>query len=177
MNRISIPNLLIIAGTGSKSIRTDMACRIISRLNSRAVAVKITPHYHELTEGVTEIMNGKGYSIREETDAGSSKDTSLMLKAGAARSFLISAWKADMEDVFIKFMALFPSSVPVVCDSITLRNHIEPGLFILMVSDKAEKRDDEKHLADYKHLPFNPEAFDENEILKIRFEGGRWTCD
>ncbi len=49
-----VPNLLIIAGTGNKSGKTSMACRIIEQLKHlEIVSVKITPHFHETTPGLS----------------------------------------------------------------------------------------------------------------------------
>ena len=48
-----IPNLLIIAGTGNKSGKTTLACRMIEQFrNPGLISVKITPHFHETTPGL-----------------------------------------------------------------------------------------------------------------------------
>ncbi len=83
-----IPNLLIIAGTGNKSGKTSMACRIIGQFrHHEIVSVKITPHFHKTTPGLVLISEKSGYSVYEETNNDISKDTSRMLNAGASRVF------------------------------------------------------------------------------------------
>ena len=48
-----IKNLLLIAGTGTKSGKTSMACKIIRQFQElKITAIKITPHFHETTPGL-----------------------------------------------------------------------------------------------------------------------------
>ncbi|TAL59958.1 MAG: hypothetical protein EPN88_16615 [Bacteroidetes bacterium] len=79
-----IPNLLLIAGTGTKSGKTSIACRIISQFKILNItAIKISPHLHEVTPGLIPLIEKKGYSVYEETNRNTSKDTSRMLHSGA----------------------------------------------------------------------------------------------
>jgi hypothetical protein len=55
----------------------------------RWLVVKISPHVHEISDGIT-----------EETDAGSAKDTGRYLTAGAKRAFLITTEGDALELVF-----------------------------------------------------------------------------
>ena len=56
---VTIPNLLLIAGTGTKSGKTSMACRIIEQFPElKITAIKITPHFHETTPGLASIAEG-----------------------------------------------------------------------------------------------------------------------
>ena len=74
---ITIPNLLLIAGTGTKSGKTSMACRIISQFPElKITAIKITPHFHETTAGLLPFRKKHGYAIYEETERNGFKDTS-----------------------------------------------------------------------------------------------------
>lgn len=170
---MKLKNLLIISGTGSKSGKTTMACRIIHEFRHlQPVAIKITPHYHELTEGIEEIAPGDGYSIRIERDPCSGKDTSRMLAAGASTVYLALAWEAPLEEVFIKLLELIPEGIPIICESPSLRNYFEPGVFIIMSSPNVVPRGDLVHLEHFPHLKFNLE--DDADTLKISFSGGSW---
>ena len=52
---VTIKNLLLFAGTGTKSGKTTMACRIIAKFPElKITAIKITPHFHETTTGLTD---------------------------------------------------------------------------------------------------------------------------
>ncbi len=56
--------MVLIAGIGTKSGKTTMACRIIEQIrHPELVAIKITPHFHETTAGLVLISEGKGYSV------------------------------------------------------------------------------------------------------------------
>lgn len=170
-----IPNLLIIAGTGTKTGKTSMACRIISKLKEKGVtAVKISPHFHEKTEGLEEIETGKGYAIYSETNADSGKDTSRMLRAGAAKVILATVWDSDLEEVFRRILMEIPEGSPVVCESPALRKYYEPGLFIIMTSASVIKRQDLNYLLDLPHLPFKLEELDCIENLPLNFVHGKW---
>ena len=68
---MKIPNLLLIAGTGTKSGKTSLACKIIEQFkNLNITAIKISPHFHETTDGLISISEGEGYAIYEETSKG-----------------------------------------------------------------------------------------------------------
>lgn len=170
----SIPNLLIVAGTGAKSGKTTMACRIIEQLrDKKPVAVRISPHFHTSSPGLVIIDEGSGYAVYEETNAGTTKDTARMLKAGAAKVFLILAWDSDLEKVFKKAIAVIPEDTPVVCESHGLRDYIEPGLFVLMSAEKNDERQDLSHLIVFPHLKFRLEELSV-ETVPIGFENGKW---
>jgi uridine kinase len=85
-----IPNLLLIAGTGTRSGKTSMACRIIEQFSDlKITAIKISPHIHERTDGLIPKTEKKGYSVYEETNSNTSKDTSRMLNSGLTEFSLL----------------------------------------------------------------------------------------
>ncbi|MBK7710219.1 MAG: hypothetical protein IPJ37_04135 [Bacteroidales bacterium] len=86
---ITIPNLLLIAGTGTKSGKTTMACKIIRQFSElKITAIKITPHFHETTPGLLPVFEKSGYAVYKESERTGFKDTSRMLEAGAENVFL-----------------------------------------------------------------------------------------
>ena len=130
-----IPNLLIIAGTGNKSGKTSMACRLIEQFRHLdIVSVKITPHFHETTPGLVLISEKTGYSVYEEKNGDNSKDTSRMLKAGASRVFFAKVTDNSLFSAFKEIIRYIPPGTPVICESPALRRYVEPGLFIIMTS-------------------------------------------
>jgi hypothetical protein len=174
VEKIFFPNLLIVAGSNSKSGKTTAICRIVNKLNAEVTAIKITPHYHELTPGLVEVMHGDGYSVRNETDPGTGKDTSRMLQTGAKKVYLILAWEAPVKDAFLRVMKHIPGNIPVICESPSLRDYIEPGLFILMSSSSENTRDDLIHLVNYPHLRYRLENLADEDLSVIGFEDGNW---
>ena len=170
-----IPNLLLIAGTGTKSGKTSMACRIIEQFTSHnIVAIKISPHFHETTPELISIAETKGYAIYEETDRESNKDTSRMLAAGATRVYFAKVWDDQLSEVFNMIMKEVPAGSPVICESPALRNFVEPGIFIVMESFSVNKYKDINHLKSLPHVMFKLEELENIDTLPIRFEEGRW---
>ena len=170
-----IPNLLLIAGTGTKSGKTSMACRIIKEFNNLNItAIKISPHFHETTPGLVSISEKKGYAIYEETSSDTSKDTSRMLLSGAHKVYFAKVWDDQLLDVFTRIMECIPSHVPVICESPALRNFIEPGVFIIMTSATVRKHKNINHLQALYHVMFKLEELESIDALPIGFEEGRW---
>jgi len=72
--------VLVIAGSGRGAGKTAVGCALIRACPElRWLAVKVTPHRHDLPQG-----------LAEETDRNSDKDTGRYLAAGASRAFLLS---------------------------------------------------------------------------------------
>jgi hypothetical protein len=172
----TIPNLLIVSGTGSKSGKTTMVCRLIGQFRDlKPVAIKISPHFHEKTGGLLERASDTGYSIHAETDPDSGKDTSRMLKAGASEVFLLEVWNADVAKVFNELTRQIPAGTPIICESTSLRNHFEPGLFILMTAATENSRPDLEHLKELPHIGFRLEELASMDSVPVRFEEGVWV--
>ena len=172
---ISIPNLLIIAGTGNKSGKTTIACRIIESFPElKITAVKITPHFHETTSGLIRISENKGFSIYEETNDISTKDTSRMLRSGAYKVYFAKVWDDKLLNAFNRIMESIPAGVPVICESPSLRNFIEPGAFIIMTSDSSYNKKNIKHLQALPHFMIKLEELAGFTTLPFGFEDGKW---
>jgi hypothetical protein len=172
---ITIPNLLLIAGTGTKSGKTSMACRIISQFPElKITAIKITPHFHETTPGLLALSEGKGYAIYEETERNGFKDTSRMLDAGADKVYFAKVWDDQLFGVFLEIMKSVPENAPVICESPALRNFAEPGVFVIMNSKVIHKHKDIKHLTALPHVMFQYEELDTMGTIPVWFGNGRW---
>lgn len=172
---VIIPNLLLIAGTGTKSGKTTMACRIIEQFGDLNItAIKITPHFHETTPGLKTIFEKKSYSIYEETNSKLSKDTSRMLKSGAVKVYFAKVFDDRLLFVFNKIKDLIPKGTPIICESPALRNYIEPGVFVIMSSETTNKRKDINHLQALPHVMFKLEELNKISEIPIEFENGRW---
>lgn len=172
---MTIPNLLIIAGTGNKSGKTSMACRIIEQFRSLGiVSVKITPHFHETTPGLILMAEKKGYSVYEETNRDTTKDTSRMLNAGASRVYFAKVTDNSLDEAFKEIIMKIPQGTPVVCESPALRHYTEPGLFIIMTSPLKDNQKDIRSLLNLPHLEFNMDYLASKRDIPISFKNGRW---
>jgi hypothetical protein len=172
---ITVKNLLLLAGTGTKSGKTSMACKLIGNFPElKITSIKITPHFHETTAGLKAISEKTGYSIYEETDRESFKDTSRMLNAGAQKVYFAKVWDDQLFEVFTEIMKSIPATTPVICESPALRNFVEPGVFIIMTSDTINKQKDISHLQTLPHVMFKLEDIDSIDSFPIEFKDGRW---
>ena len=170
-----IPNLLLIAGTGTKSGKTTMACRVIEQFNElNIIAIKITPHFHETTPGLKTIYEEKGFAIYEETDPDSTKDTSQMLYSGASKVYFAKVFDDQLLFVFNKIKDLIPEGIPIICESPALRNYIDPGVFIIMSSETTRTRKNISRYLAFTHLRFELEKLPELSSIPIGFENGGW---
>ncbi len=152
-----------------------MACRIIESLPElRITAIKITPHFHETTPGLVLKSERDGYAIYEETNRDSSKDTSRMVKAGAAKVYFAKVKDNKLFEAFNEIMKEVPEGTPVICESPALRTFVEPGVFIIMTSDVINKHKDIKHLQALPHLMVKLEELENVDILPIGFIDGSW---
>lgn len=130
----SMPEMLLIAGTGRNSGKTTLACQIIKKTSTiiPVVAIKITPHFHRHNKSGMTITERDDLIIIEETDTETCKDSSLMLKAGAVSSYFVMAKDEQLKEALQLIINLIPDNIPVVCESGGLRHFIEPGAFLMM---------------------------------------------
>jgi hypothetical protein len=170
-----VPNLLLIAGTGTKSGKTSLACRIIEQFRHlRITAIKITPHFHETTQGLKVVYEETGISIYEETDPASTKDTSRMLRSGASKVYFAKVLDDRLLYVFTRIRDLLPEGSPIICESPALRNFIEPGVFIIMSSETTRTRKDISRYMALPHLAFEYEELQGISSIPVGFENGKW---
>ncbi len=126
-------NVLIISGTGRNSGKTTVACQLIRHFSKgyRVVSVKISPHQHKRGKENLIIEQKDNYTVFEETDHHTGKDSSKMLKAGASRCFYIQAADPYVEEAFLQVYHKFPEETPIICESPALPAYIHPGALII----------------------------------------------
>lgn len=173
-----LPQLLLIAGTGRNTGKTTLACNLIRRFcpTNPIVAIKITPHFHENYKTGKILVDKTNLIIAEETDSATGKDSSLMLKSGAMRSFFVMTTDEQLAEAIRLILLMIPQGTPMVCESGGLRAHVIPGVFLMMCSadsgkakDRAEKL---KLLAD-RVITFDGEKID-FDLSTIKIAENRW---
>jgi len=123
---------VIIAGTARNVGKTTLACRIIKQNSSKNI---IALKFVTLKEGGqihSHHSDVKTYSIIEETNLKSSKDTVKMLKSGAKKAYLIVSKEEFVEKALSEFIRLLDNDDFVIVESATLRNYIIPRKFIIV---------------------------------------------
>ena len=172
------PNLLMIAGTGRKVGKTTLACKVIRHISKKhnVVGIKISPHMHNQVNGQKIIAQGPDYLIIEETNPGSDKDSSRMLRAGATQVFSLQTKDRHFQAPFQTLMGLIPKGQPIVCESGALLNYAKPGLFILVKRQGQtafKKGIDQLPYQPDRWVTFDGEGFD-LEATGIQFDPGGW---
>lgn len=128
------PHILLIAGTGRNSGKTNLACRIIGKFaeTSNVYALKISPHLHREPQPQEALIKKPNYFLYEESGANPKKDSARMLAAGAERSYYLEVKDDHLNDAIYEFYELLPGPVPLVIESPALIRHLIPGLFIIV---------------------------------------------
>jgi len=182
---IKMPNMIMIGAAGKNIGKTTLASQIINNFkdNYGIIAIKITIIRDDGAffdgRNAVRVENLKnGYMITGETDFKSTKDTSRLLRAGAKKVYWLRTIKSHIWDGFNDIMRKIPDDAPIVCESNTLRNHVEPGVFVIVRSSNlnAIKPSAQKvwKYAD-KIIYFDSDEFD-FEIDEILFKNGKWIA-
>ncbi len=131
-----VDRLLIVGGTGRNVGKSTLICKIIAEnIIEEITAIKITPHFHIITDGLNEIGSGKGYRIFRELSKDSNKDTSRMLRAGAKEVILIQTSEESYLEAFRRSLELISHDGPIICESPSLRHLLVPEMFIMVKGD------------------------------------------
>ena len=126
-------NILLISGSGRNVGKTSFIRQVIERnAFQKTVAIKITPHFHEPTEGLVPISVTENYRIFQETSISSGKDSSLFLQAGAEKVFFIQTTDAYLAEAFRLTTAQLFAEQPIVVESAALRKILVPGLYLFI---------------------------------------------
>jgi len=144
---IKLNNMLMIGSAGANVGKTELACAILRKFGADddIIGIKVTTIQDTNGQcprggagcGVCSSLDG-AFSISEETDSGSGKDTSRLLAAGAERVFWLRVLRDRLAEGAAALLDLIGPDRVLVCESNSLRKVVEPGLF-LMVSRRDEK--------------------------------------
>lgn len=170
------PNLLIIRGTGRNIGKTLSACRIIQHLaiSHRPVAVKISSHFHPLTDEMEVIIDTENYVVAEEKSF-TDKDSSRMLQAGAHRAYYIQARNEYVLDAFGRLLPEFDPSQPLVVESGGLYDFVEPSVLVHIAGEKQDKNSHFRPETESVILT-SDEVFKNNQI-SVRFNNHKFEQD
>lgn len=168
-DRLDFPNLLMIAGNGRNVGKTWLACQIIKKLakNHKITGIKISSHYHKDDAGENIIIENERFIISFEQKI-NSKDSSLMLQAGAEKVYFIMAPQQHLQEAF-SFLKNDLKNEIIVCESGGLIEHVLPGIF-LFVNRKGQQIQ-KPHLLQYSPLMV------ENDGNEIDFDINRITIE
>jgi hypothetical protein len=138
---LSMKRMILIGSTGRNSGKTTLASELIQQWKEQVsiTALKITSldqrhgGCHRGAGGCGACTNMGGcFELTEETGLHASKDTSILLAAGASRVFWLKALKSHLREGLLEFLTQIPDHALILCESNSLRKYVEPGCFIMM---------------------------------------------
>ena len=170
-------NILLVSGSGQNVGKTSFIRRVIAQNASHKLAAfKITPHFHEPSEGLVPILITDNYRIFQETVVTSCKDSSLFLQAGAAIVIYIQTHDNYLEEAFrLAADSILPEQ-PIVIESAALRNILIPELYLFIQKEFEEvkpssvdmqKLADRIVYSDSGQFSLDPSTISFNQIWKI----------
>ncbi len=133
---IKKPNFLII-GSASRNVgKTELACRIINKyagvFNITGLKISAVTIQKNISDSENRHYFSGDFEITEETDKQSGKDTARMLRAGASKTYRLKTVIEQMEKAVRAVLERIPNDTLVVCESTSVRNFIEPSVFLLI---------------------------------------------
>jgi molybdopterin-guanine dinucleotide biosynthesis protein A len=184
-------NIALIGAADRNVGKTEFACNLISKYsnNHKVIGIKVTtvkevngkcPRGGEGC-GVCSSLQGE-YSITEEANFESQKDTSRMLRAGADRVYWLRVLATGLENGFKEVLAKIHKEngddLCIVCESNSLRKVFKPGIFFVLnrIGNKKVKQScqEVKHYADqFINLISIQEGFD-TDINDFSFADNSW---
>ena len=184
--KLELPNLLMIGSACSNTGKTVLAASLIEKFKDRypVEAIKITT-VADGEGGCPKGGSGCGvcsgltgdYSIIEESDAEGSKDTSRLLAAGARRVFWLRSSAEHLGEGFRELLRKLSGDAIYICESNSLRNFIEPGLFLFVkpFNDDSMK-DSAREVQAYvdRWIEWDGANFS-TDINDINITSGRWA--
>lgn len=167
--------------------KTKFVCSLIKRFGSQSkiIGIKVTTVDEANGScprggqgcGVCSSLNGY-YYITEETESESDKDTGRMLASGASRVFWLRALKAHLAEGVSALLDIIGDGTMSICESNSLRQVVEPGLFIMVKGYGVEKyKASAEHVAEYvdRFVFFDGSEFDIG-AGEVRIVNGGWAC-
>jgi hypothetical protein len=111
--------------------KTFVACKIIENFsrNQEVTGLKISPHFHPVTESDVLFSNEHFIIVNEKQT--NTKDSSLMLQAGAKQVFFVMVKPGFIAEAFEKLVPFLPETL-IVCESGQLHEVVTPGLFLFV---------------------------------------------
>lgn len=144
---LKLAGMLMIGSAGSNVGKTEFACAVLRKFGKSCdiIGIKVTTIKDKEGQcprggegcGVCSSLEGV-YSITEEFNSSSDKDTARLLAAGASRVFWLRVLKEHIPDGINALLDIIGPDTISICESNSLREVVEPDLF-LMVGNQDSK--------------------------------------
>jgi len=185
---LKLDRMLMIGSSASNIGKTALACALLKQVNKNCdvIGIKVTtirdkegrcPRGGEGC-GICSSLEGV-YSIVEEFDISSGKDTARLLAAGASRVFWLRVREEHLMEGITALLDIIGHDAVSICESNSLRQVVEPGLFLMVGSRNSKnwkssalgvkKYADRVVISDGSSFDFDP-----NRIKLIK---GKWIIN
>jgi hypothetical protein len=170
----TLPNWLLISGSGRNVGKTSLICRIIHEITDlKPVTVKISSHLHPLPEDSEWIIRKEDYAVIRETRI-NSKDSSKMLQSGAASAYYAQGPDFRLPEI-LSALTPFTQNNPVICESGGLRKLIVPGVYLLIKGDDNQTKPGIESLELHADKVLTPADFRTGSFEKhLLYKNNRW---
>ena len=186
---VKLERMLMIGSAGANVGKTELACAVLRRCGGEGrdiVAIKVTTIEERDGQcprggegcGVCSSLEGV-YSIDEETDSRSGKDTGRLLAAGASRVFWLRVLKTHLEEGLAALLDAAGPEATSICESNSLRNVVEPGVFLIAERKGANIwKPSALEVREYANriVVSDGSSFD-LDLGQIRLEDGKWLLN
>jgi len=165
--------------------KTELACAILRKFgkNGDIIGIKVTtikdtngqcPRGGEGC-GACSSLDGV-FCVTQEIDRGSTKDTSRLLTCGASRVFWLRVVREHLVEGVTALLDEIGRDAVCVCESNSLREVVEPGLFFMVTGRDAKAwKDSAQQVGKYadRIVVSNGKGFD-IDLDEIEIVGGKW---
>ncbi len=140
---LKLDGMLMIGSSASNIGKTALACALLKQVskNCDVIGIKVTTIRDKEGQcprggegcGICSSLEGV-YSITEELDSSSEKDTARLLAAGASRVFWLRVREEHLMEGITSLLDVIGHDAVSICESNSLRQVVEPGLFLMVGS-------------------------------------------
>ncbi|MBC8470274.1 MAG: molybdenum cofactor guanylyltransferase [Planctomycetes bacterium] len=185
---LKLDGMLIIGSAGSNVGKTELACTLLGKFGRSCdvIGIKVTTIRDKEGQcprggegcGACSSLEG-AYSITEELDSSSEKDTARLLAAGACRVFWLRVREESLLEGITALLDVIGHDAVSICESNSLRQVVEPGLFLMVGSRNSKnwkssaqavkKHADRIVISDGSSFDFDPN--------RIKLINGKWIIN
>lgn len=137
-----LKNMIIVGGSHRQSGKTDVACQIIKKLVKKGsvVCLKVCCHDPSDARDLKADFTLDDYWLVKEEPSEGTKSTDKMYAIGASAVYRLIVMKDALQEAFKLFLEEVEQDKMVVCESNSLRELVEPAMFVF-VDKKSEDKE------------------------------------
>ena len=183
---IKLDGMLMIGSAGANVGKTKLACALIKKFakTSDITGVKVTTIKEKDGQcprggegcGVCSSLEGD-FSISQETNTNSKKDTARLLAAGAKQVYWLRVMKTNLKDGMNALLDIIGPDTISICESNSLRHVVEPGIFLIVRAGNSNSwKNSAKDVKEYadKIIVSDTDGFD-FDLNRIKLSDNKWA--